>query len=187
MCSEPLSTQQLLSYWLDETSENEVFRIEEHLFSCASCSASLEQLTILGEKVRKVLCDGNTAAVLPMGFVQQMKAAGLRIREYRLGPQGSVNCTVTSDDDLVLAHLLAPLRDVQRLDAIVADLTAGHEHRLTDVSFNPAEGQVVFLPNTEQLRPIQRATQRVELIAVDENGERTIASYLFHHQASSAD
>jgi len=184
LCSEPLTIEQLLAYWLDEPDENESIAIEEHLFGCESCSASLEQLAALGEGIRRVLSAGDIAAVLPNQFVQRLKAAGLQIREYRLEPQGSVNCTVAPDDDLVLAYLRAPLEDVKRLDAVVADLSVGSETRLADVSFNAKDGEVVLLPNTSQLRPIEHTTQRVQLIAVDEQGETIIGSYVFHHRAS---
>lgn len=185
MCLEPLTTEQLLAYWLVEPSENESAAIEEHLFGCASCSASLERLVSLGQGVRNALRAGDIAAVLPSSFVERLKSAGLRVREYRLEPQGSVNCTVTANDDLVLAHLRAPLEGVQRLDAVLTDLTDGSESRLADVSFNTNEGEVVLLPNTSQLRPVQSTTQRVRLFALDEQGERMIGEYLFRHYGSS--
>ena len=103
-CGEPLGTQQLLAYWLDELDEFESGAIEQHLFACAVCSTSLERVIAVAEGIRELLAKGEIGTVLPACFVRTMKAAGLRLREYRLEPQTSVNCTVTPEDDLVLAH-----------------------------------------------------------------------------------
>jgi hypothetical protein len=184
-CVAPLGTQQLLAYWLDELDEREAETTEQHVFGCAECSAALERIVALAEGTRKLLGQGEIASVLSPSFVQRMKAAGLRIREYRLQPHTSVNCTVTPEDDLVLAHLHASLEDVKRLDAIVEYVEAGVKTRLVDLSFNASDGEVVFLPRTSDLRPIQRATQRVRLVSADENGERTLGVYTFNHRAAS--
>ena len=40
-----------------------------------------------------------------------------------------MNCTVTPEDDLVVAYLHAPLRDVRRLDLLIHDATAGNDAR----------------------------------------------------------
>ena len=184
LCGKPLGTQQLLAYWLDELDERASGAIEEHLFVCATCSTSLERVIAVAEGIRTLLAKGEIAAVLPASFVEKMKAAGLRLREYRLEPQTSVNCTVTPEDDLVLAHLRASLEGVRRVDAVVEDVEAGVETRLVDLSFNASDGEVVYLPRTSDLRPVQRMTQRVRLVATDENGERTLGVYTFNHQVS---
>jgi len=183
-CNDPLETQQLLTYWLNELDERATEATEQHLFACAACSAALERVVALAQGTRELVRQGEIGAVLSPSFVHRMKAAGLRVREYRLEPQTSVNCTVTPDDDLVLAHLHVPLAGVRRLDAVIEDVEAGAQMRLVDLTFNPSDGEVVYLPRTSALRPIQRATQRVRLVATDENGERTLGEYTFNHQAS---
>jgi hypothetical protein len=90
--------------------------------------------------------------------------------------------TRTPEDDLVLTHLYPPLKGVQRLDAVCEDLSSGIELRLADVSFNAADNELVFLPNTTQLRPIEAATQRVRLIAIEAGTEREIGRYVFNHR-----
>jgi hypothetical protein len=183
-CGEPLGTQQLLAYWLGELDERESGAIEQHLFACAMCSTSLERVVAVADGFRTLFATGEIATVLSASFVQKMKAAGLRVREYRLEPQTSVNCTVTPEDDLVLAHLHAPLEGVRRVDAVVEDVEAGVQTRLVDLSFNASDGEVVYLPRTSDLRAVQRITQRVRLVATDENGERTLGVYTFNHQGN---
>lgn len=54
----------------------------------------------------------------------------MRIREYRLPPNGSVNCTVAPDDELLVTRLEAPLEGVERLDAVARlSIEPGVQHR----------------------------------------------------------
>ena len=50
-----------------------------------------------------------------------MKQGGLRLREYRLAPGASVNCTIRADDDFVVSALPAPLAGVRRVDLVRID------------------------------------------------------------------
>ncbi|HEY8540542.1 MAG TPA: hypothetical protein VIL28_16895 [Steroidobacteraceae bacterium] len=186
MCTAPLDVDRLLAYWLDEFDESAMEAAEQHLFECATCSDSLQELVTLATDVRTLLQQGKIAAVMPASFVKRLQAAGLKIREYRLEPHTSVYCTVTPSDDLVLAHLQAPLDHVERLDAIVEDTTSGTRTRLTNLSFNPAESAVVLLPRTDALRLIEQTTQHVHLIAVGADGERELGVYTFHHRTGGS-
>jgi hypothetical protein len=118
---------------------------------------------------------------MPQEFAGQLTAAGLRVREYRLPPQGSVACTITPQDDLVVAHLEAPLADVQRLDVVIHEVEADLTFRLGDVAFNPASGEVLLVPKASDLRHRGRSTQRVELVAVSGTGDRVLGQYVFNH------
>jgi hypothetical protein len=112
-------------------------------------------------------------------FVQQLKQAGMRVREYHLQPGGSVNCTVAPEDDLVVSHLAAPLRDVQRLDLIFEG--EGWRQRLQDIAFDPASGEVVFVPSVAELRKMGVSANRAHLVAVGPGAERVIGHYTFNH------
>ena len=133
----PTSTQDLLAYWLGELDEAAESRIDEHLFACAACSESLSTVVKLGAAIRNELLRGDFGFVLPASFIRRLKDAGLRVREYNLEPGACVNCTVTPGDDLVVAHMRAPLRDVRRLDLLIQDSVAG-SMRANDVAFDPA-------------------------------------------------
>jgi|HigsolmetaAR202D_1030399.scaffolds.fasta_scaffold02688_6 hypothetical protein len=185
-CSAPLGIDRLLAYWLDEIDESATEATEQHLFECAACSDSLQELVTVGRDIRTLLEQGRIATAVPASFVESLRAAGLEIREYRLEANTSVYCTVAPNDDLVLAHLHAHLDGVERLDAIVEDTASGARIRLTNLSFNPAEGEVVLLPRTSQLRRIEQTTQHVHLIAVGADGERALGVYTFHHRTGGS-
>jgi hypothetical protein len=177
------SPQELLAYWLGELDEAHESRLDEHLLACAACSDRLRTIVELGAAIRGELLRGDFGFVLPAAFVRRIKQAGLRVREYNLEPGGSVNCTVTADDDLVVAHLHAPLRDVRRLDLVMHDPNAGTQ-RVSDVAFDPEVDSLTMVPSVAYLRTLDRAQQRVRLVAVDGVSERVIADYTFNHYRS---
>jgi hypothetical protein len=180
-CTTP--PQELLAYWLGELEAAQESRLDEHLLACAACSERLRKIVDLGAAIRAELLRGDFGFVLPAAFIRRIKEAGLRVREYSLEPGASVDCTVTRDDDLVVAHLHAPLRDVRRLDVVIDDPTSG-TRRATDVAFDPAADGVTLVPSVAHLRTLDRMRQRVRLVAVEGVNERVIADYTFDHFAS---
>ena len=175
----PLST--LIEYWLGELDAAGEAQIEEHLFGCAECSSRLHNLAQLGEGIRRETRQWSQLVVLPAPFVKRLQNAGARVREYSMQPGGSVACTVAPADDMVIAHLHAPLHDVQRLDLVFEDLPEGTRTRLEDVAFDRAADEVVLAPNVMQLRQLTWATQRVQLFSIENGTEREIAAYTFNH------
>ena len=182
-CTTPASTQDLLAYWLGEIDEAAESRLDGHLFACAACSERLRTVVELGAAIRSELLHGDFGFMLPAAFIRRLKESGLRVREYNLEPDGSVNCTVTPEDDLVVAHMRAPLRDVRRLDVLIQDSVAG-SMRVNDVAFDPAADGVTMVPSVAFLRTLKHERQRVRLVAVDGVEERVIADYTFNHYPS---
>jgi hypothetical protein len=177
------SPQQLLEFWLGELDEARELRLDEHLLACAACSERLRTIVDLGAAVRREFLRGRCGCVLPAPFIRRVKEAGLRVREYSLEPGGSVNCTVTPDDDLVVAHLHAALGDVRRLDVVIHDPTAGTQ-RAIDVAFDPETDSLTMVPSVSYLRTLGHARQRVQLVTVEGADERVIADYTFNHSPS---
>jgi Putative zinc-finger len=175
--------QELLQYWLGELDEAHESRLDEHLFACSACSGRLGALVDLGAAIRSEFSSGTLNVVVPEPFIRRVKEAGLRVREYTLDPGGSVACTVTPDDDLVVAYLHAPLRDVRRLDVLIDDTTSG-KHRANDVAFDPAANGLVAVTSTAYLRTLGYSQQRVRLVTVDGADERVIGDYTFNHSPS---
>lgn len=178
-----LQAQELAAYWLGELDEEHERRLDGHLFACAACSARLSALVELGAAIRRAFLDGWLNIVLPEPFIRRIKDAGFRVREYDLASGGSVDCTVTPDDDFVVAYLRAPLRDVARLDVLIDDQTSG-KHRANDVAFDPGAEALVAVTSTAYLRTLKHSQQRVRLVAVDGVDERVLGDYTFNHYPS---
>jgi len=184
-CKAPIAFAVLLEYWLGELDAATEERIDEHLLGCGECSARLAELAGLGSGIRTAFRHGLVQAFVTDDFIRRLGEHGIHIREYRLPCNGSVNCTVTPEDELVTARLEAQLGGVTRLDAIFSTSTGGSaEEVLRDIPFNAASGAVVLATKMTQLRAMPSQQFRVRLMAVDQGGERVIGDYTFNHTAA---
>jgi hypothetical protein len=178
-----VAVEALLDYWLHDTDTATTEAIEGHLMECDACGATLDELASLGEGVREAFRAGQVAAVVSRGFLEQLEQAGLQIRQYRLAHNGSVNCTVAPSDDLLVARIDAPLVGVTRLDAVATlSLTPGVQHRLHDIPFDAASGEVVYLPKIAEVRQQPPHDMTLTLLAQEPGGERELGRYVFHHR-----
>ncbi|HKX56314.1 MAG TPA: hypothetical protein VJN01_09435 [Xanthomonadales bacterium] len=180
-CSDPIEASELLDYWLDDLDAARAAEIEEHLFACRSCGKKLQALVELGQRVRQLVRDGQTSAVIAPGFVETLRDSGLRIREYRVEPNGSVNCTIAPHDDLVIARLAVVLDSVSRLDVLIDDSESGRSMRLEDVNFDPDGQEVTILTMSSGLRELGVTTQSMKLVAMDGHGNQLLGEYTFRH------
>ena len=177
--------EELLAYWLAETDAGATDRIEQHLMACDACGEQVDELAALSAGVKAALRAGHIGAMATDAFVRQVAARGLRVREYRVERNGSVQCTVGPDDDLLVAHMAAPLAGVQRVDAVAeVSVEPGVRHRLEDIPFDPRQDEVVLLPRLSLVRAFPQHTVRLQLLAVDADGvTRELGHYTFHHRA----
>jgi hypothetical protein len=182
-CERPIDFETLVAYWLGEVPQKREALLEEHLFGCAHCTGRLEGLAALASGVRAAVKDGKVSMVVSGPFVEAMKQAGLCLREYRLEPGGSVNCTIRADDDAVVSRLRAPLAGVKRLD-VVRTRDGGPEARIADVPFDAQTDEVLVIPSAAWLKTMPAFTMRMRLIAVGEAGEEQIGEYTFNHSPS---
>lgn len=174
----------LVDYWLGETDAAAADEIDAHLMQCDTCGAAFDDVVALARGVKDAFHRGAVPSMLTAPFVERLRAAGRRLREYRVPHNGSVTCSVAADDDMLVAHLAAPLQGVVRLDAVFTfSFLPGHEERLRDVPFDPAGTEVLFTPKMTEVRRHPSHDMVVRLLAVDVAGERELGCYTFHHQA----
>jgi hypothetical protein len=183
MCNDPIDLGLLAAYWLGELPAADEAPLEEHFFGCAHCARRLEELAALSAGVRAAVQDGKVSLIVSARFVEAMQQAGLRLRQYRVEPGGSVNCTIRADDDAVISRLQASLAGVKRID-FVREQVGGPQTRLADVPFDPQAGEVLVIPSPSWLKATPAFTMRMRLIAVDETGDRPIGEYTFNHAPS---
>ena len=186
-CASPIEFKTLVAYWLGELPAAAEAPAEEHFFGCAYCTRRLQELTGLAFGVRAALRNGAMPAAITKPFLDSMRRQGMRIREYVVAPGERVNCTIRADDDAVVSRLQVPLAGVTRVDALQSlDLGGGRvqEWRLEDVPFDPDAGEVLSLPWAAALKKMPAHTFRVQLVAVDEAGERPLGQYTFAHTPS---
>jgi hypothetical protein len=178
-----LSADSLLAYWLRETDVAATDAVDEHLMQCDTCGRALDDIVALGAGVREAFRVGAVAAMTSRAFVQRLAAQGLRIREYRLTHNGSVNCTVAPDDDLLVARVEAPLQGVQQLDAVVElSLAPGVRHELHDIAFDAEAGEVVQVVKAAEIKQLPEHVMHLTLLAVEAGGRREVGRYVFRHR-----
>jgi hypothetical protein len=176
-----VSTATLIAYWLRELDGAEDAALDEHLFACTECSARLAELVRLADGVQRAARAGTLFTIVSARFIQHLTDAGLHVRRYDAKPGGSVNCTVTPEDDAVVAYLEAPLEGIERLDLLLHDLPQDAHYRVEDIPFDPAAGEVVVAPSLVQLRKLGKARQIMRLVAVKGGSDQVIGEYTFNH------
>jgi hypothetical protein len=177
----PIELPALLAYWLGELDAESEARTEGHLLGCAACSRRLEEVATLADGVRALTREGVVHAVVSDVFVRRLIERGVRVREYRVPRNGSVNCTVAPEDEVVISRLEAPLGGIQRLDMVEIGPEGRGQARLEDVPFSVTGDGVAITQSVDRLRAMPASTLRVRLLAVDERGERVIGEYTFNH------
>lgn len=180
-CQSPLALDTLLAYWLGELSPDSTEQVEEHYLGCAECSQRLEQLATLAGGVRALARTSGVDMVINDEIVHRLTQDGLHVREYRITRNGSVNCTVSPEDDFVVGRLEAPLKGVQRVDLLTLDSDGNTQTRQQDIPFIADSGSVVLSPGIDKLRAMPAFILRVRLLAVDDRGEHTLGDYTFNH------
>ena len=180
-CPSPLDWNTLLAYWLGELDPDSEARTEAHYLGCPICSRRLEELAALAQGVRALTRASGVDAVVSADFVRRLSERGLRVREYRVPRNGSVNCTVAPEDDFVVAYLEGPFADVSRLDVIYLSNDGGDDIRHADIPFDPDSGSVAISTRIAALRALPVSTQRMRLLAITDDSERTVGEYTFNH------
>jgi hypothetical protein len=186
-CAKPIEFEALVAYWLGELPETAESSIEDHIFGCGDCTRRLEELAVLAFGIRAAVRNGAVQAMITQPFLEHMKQRGMRIREYHLAPGERVACTIRADDDVVVGHMQVQLAGVKRVDALQRlDLGDGHVQlwRVEDVPFDPTAGEVLILPSATALKALPAHTFRVQLVEVDESGDRPLGEYTFAHTPS---
>lgn len=182
-CQSPLGWDTLLAYWLGELEPDVEAGMEEHYLGCGQCSRRLERLAALARGIRTVARQSDVNMVISDQFVRRLSEEGMRVREYRVARNGSVDCTITPEDDFIVGRLEAPLAGVHRVDLVSLDSNGEIQERQEDVPFVARSGGVVVSPSINRIRALPDCVMHFRLLAVDAGGEITLGDYTFNHSA----
>lgn len=182
-CRKALDLAALADYWFGDLEAPEQERVEEHLLGCGECSGRLQVLVATGEGVRRLANRGAFRLVVSPSFLETASRQGLRVREYSVPPGGRVACTVTSEDDLVVARLEGDFTGVSRLD-LVRQIEGGPEERIEDLPVASSSRELIVAQSMPALRALPSSTTRLRLLAREPGGDRLVGEYTFAHTAS---
>ena len=184
-CLNPIDAAVLADYWLAALAAPEEDAVEEHLLGCGLCSARLGEVIALAEGVRKLAREGSLRMVVSDGFLKRAAEEGLRIREYAPPPGGSVQCTVTSEDDILIGRLAASLSGAERVDLCFCDANGKEQARLADIPVHAGASSVVLQESITFAKAAPDNTMIARLVTVDDAGcERLLGEYTFNHKRS---
>lgn len=181
-CGSALDAGVLGEYWAGVLGAAEEEVVELHLLACDECGARLREVMALAEGVRRLARECSLQMVVSERFLERAAEQGLRVRQYAPPAGGSVQCTVSADDDLLVGRLAADLSGARRLDLSLCDERGVEQVRLADIPFAPEAGGVVWQQSITFAKGAQSGTLIARLLHVDEDsGERLVGEYTFHH------
>lgn len=184
-CREAINAAVLADYWLAALAEPEEEAVELHLLSCDDCGARFREVIALAEGIRKLAASGALRLVVNWAYVDAASANGLQVRQYGQAPGGSVNCTVTADDDLLIARLAADLTGAGRVDLCILDGNGVEQQRLPDIPVCAGAGEVLYQESMTFAKAAPDNRMIARLVALDDSGaERLLGEYTFNHTRS---
>jgi hypothetical protein len=184
-CTNPIEVTLLADYWLAALPAAEEEALEEHLFQCDECSARLREVVALADGLRNLAREGNLRMVVSDTFLRRAAEEGLRVRQYAPPAGGSVQCTVTAEDDMLIGRLAADLKGTKRVDLSICDERGAEQLRLRDLPVNPDAGSVPYQESIAFLKAAPTSTLVIRLLNVDEAGdEKLLGEYTFNHTRS---
>jgi hypothetical protein len=184
-CSNPIDVTVLADYWLALLKGSDEEALEGHLLECDKCGDRLREVIALAEGVRELARSGSLRMVVSDVFLKSAADDGLRIRQYAPISRGSVECTVTAEDDILIGRLAANLSDVRRIDLCVCNDAGIEQGRLRDIPFQPGASSVIWQESMTfaKAAPTHRLIYR--LVSVDETGsDHPLGEYTFNHTRS---
>ena len=173
----------LLQDWLGESDDATREAVDGHLMACDACGPLFDEVIALGQGVRDALLAGRVFMATGPGFLDRLAERGVRVRQYQVPLNGSVNCTVAPGDEVLVGRLQAPLEGVTRLDLVEqTSLAPGTQYLAEDIPFDPRAGEVLYLASIARVRALPAHTEQLTLLATDDAGTREIGRYVFHHR-----
>ncbi|HXH50186.1 MAG TPA: hypothetical protein VNM47_12650 [Terriglobia bacterium] len=184
-CANPIETTVLADYWPGLLPEAEEEAVEEHLFACDECGDRLREVISLAEGLRNLARRANLRMVVSDKFLRRAAEEGLTVRQYALPRGGSVQCTVTAEDDILIAHLAADLKGSKRVDLAICDERGAEQARMRDLPVNPSAGDVIMQESITFVKAAPTSKMIMRLLNVDESGhEQLLGEYTFNHTRS---
>ena len=118
--------------------------------------------------------------IVTPSFLDTASREGLRLREYVVPPGGRVACTVTAQDDLLIARMRADFTGVSNLDVLL-QVEDQPEVRIKDVPVSPDAHELIMVQAMPAARRLGRSVLRYRLVAPEGAGERILGDYTFDH------
>jgi hypothetical protein len=184
-CARPIDPAIVADYWIGSMAEADEEAIEEHLLECDSCGDRLRRVIVLADGIRKLAREGSLRMVVSDLFLQRAAESGLNVREYKVTAGGSVECTVTAEDDILIGRVAADLSGAKRVDMSICNENGVEQLRLPDIPVHPGRTSVAFQESITFMKSAPSLKMIVRLLRSDDtNSEQVLGEYTFNHTRS---
>ena len=184
-CPNPIDAAVLADYWLAALANPEEEAVEEHLLKCDWCGGRLREVMALAEGVRNLAREGSLRMVVSDAYIKRAEDEGLRVRQYAPPPGGGVQCTVTAEDDILVARLAANLSGSKRVDLCICDERGVEQLRLPDIPIHDGANSILYQESITFAKAAPTSKMIMRLVTFDDAGaERLLGEYTFNHTRS---
>ncbi|HEY1910515.1 MAG TPA: zf-HC2 domain-containing protein [Vicinamibacterales bacterium] len=181
-CHAPVDPAVLADYWLGVLSTAEEEAVESHLFECDACGERLRDIIEIAEALRALAHSGALRVILGDTFIRHVEQTGRRVRQYDFVPGQIVPCTISADDDLLVARFAVDLSKAERVDLSFRDPQGVERGRMNDIPVRTNAGHVIFQESATFAKAAPSSSMVARLLAVGTDGEeRLLGEYFFQH------
>lgn len=177
----PCSLGDLVDYLLGELPAAAESELEEHLFGCPACGEALESVERIATAVGAAVQGAEVGANVTGAFLEQALADGLSLREYRLAPGQTVECSAGREDYFVVRLAVeAPEVGGLTLHGSMEDLDSGGSQPLPEreVERDEALGEVLLVFPGSVVRTYPRS---LWTLTVESSSGSRLGPYVLDH------
>lgn len=172
----------LMEYWLAALPADQEDVVEQHLMACDACGDRLRDVIALADGLRSLARSGELQVIVDESVVTRARERGLHVREYAPPRGASIACTVSADDDMLVARLAADLSTSTRVDLSWCTLDGVERQRMTDIPVRSDVGSVICHQSIAWAKGSPTTSMVARLLGVDGQGRETLlGEYTFNH------
>ena len=178
-CASPIADERLIDYWTGDLPAADGAGLEEHLFSCASCTARLEEVASVAGGVAALARQGRISGIISRALLNRLQRDGVRVRQFTLDPGETVPCAAFPGDDVVVTSLRANLAGVRAVSLRVTGPGDTLFGALDDVPVSDAATGVLWATPAAFVRSMPSQQLRLTLRAA--GGDAVLGEYILEH------
>jgi anti-sigma factor RsiW len=178
-CASPIADERLIDYWAGDLPADEGSSLEEHVFSCADCTARLEAVASVAGGVAALARQGRISGVISRALLNRLQRDGVRVRQFTLDPGETVPCAAFPGDDVVVASLNANLTGVRAVSLRVTGPGDAPFGAVDDIPVAAAATGVLWATPGAWVRSMPSQQLRLTLRSAD--GAGLLGEYVLEH------
>ena len=183
-CASPIADERLIDYWTGDLPVDDGATLEEHLFSCAACSARLEEVASVAGGVAALARQGRISGVISRGLLNRLQRDGVRVRQFTLDPGETVPCAAFPGDDVVVTSLHANMAGVRAVSLRVTGPGGTVFGAIDDIPVPVAATGILRATPGALVRSLPSQQMRLTLRSADDAA--ILGEYVLEHTGQEA-